>query len=127
MICCPSANDITVGWTGPFPTLSRKKPTASLVSRKVLTPLLGQITLCVLVQMIGFKAVQQQSWYGQLLYLCPCTNVSKVHSAEVEYREIEYRELAEHYFISCVLLPVYLIRRSTEYRATIQEIALRKP
>lgn len=52
-----------MGWTGPYPTLSRKRPTADLVSRKVLTPLLGQIVICVLAQFAIFKAVQSQPWY----------------------------------------------------------------
>ena len=54
---------IFMGWTGAYPVLARKRPTASLVSRKVLTPLLGQVFLCILVQAIGFKLVQQQPWY----------------------------------------------------------------
>lgn len=53
---------IFMGWTGAYPVLSRKRPTASLVSRKVLTPLLGQIVICVLVQAVGFKVVQYQPW-----------------------------------------------------------------
>jgi cation-transporting P-type ATPase 13A2 len=52
-----------VGWTGPFPVLCRKRPTANLVSRKVLTPLLGQIAICILFQAVGFQAVRRQSWY----------------------------------------------------------------
>jgi cation-transporting ATPase 13A3/4/5 len=51
-----------VGWTGAYPVLSRKKPTANLVSRKVLTPLLGQVIICILIQLVGFKVVQQQEW-----------------------------------------------------------------
>lgn len=54
---------IFMGWTGPYPSLSRKRPTASLVSRKVLTPLLGQIVLCVLTQFIGWWFVRKQPWY----------------------------------------------------------------
>ncbi|KAJ5220798.1 cation-transporting ATPase [Penicillium citrinum] len=54
---------VFMGWTGPYPTLSRKKPTADLVSRKVLTPLLGQISLVVLSQLIVFETVQMQPWY----------------------------------------------------------------
>ena len=53
---------IFMGWTGAFPVLNSKKPTASLVSRKVLTPLLGQIAICLLIQLIGFEVVQQQQW-----------------------------------------------------------------
>ncbi|KAF2790819.1 hypothetical protein K505DRAFT_281902 [Melanomma pulvis-pyrius CBS 109.77] len=54
---------IFMGWSGAYPYLSRKRPTASLVSRKVLTPLLGQIVICVLIQFIGFEYVQKQPWY----------------------------------------------------------------
>ncbi|MCJ1461071.1 hypothetical protein MMC28_011453, partial [Mycoblastus sanguinarius] len=54
---------IFMGWTGAYPVLCRKRPTASLVSRKVLTPLLGQISLCILVQLIGFELVQRQPWF----------------------------------------------------------------
>ncbi|KAK5098854.1 hypothetical protein LTS08_006232 [Lithohypha guttulata] len=54
---------IFMGWTGAYPQLSKKRPTANLVSRKVLTPLLGQIVLCILVQAVAFKTVHWQSWY----------------------------------------------------------------
>ena len=54
---------IFMGWTGAYPVLSKKRPTASLVSRKVLTPLLGQIVLQLLVQLVAFETVQSQSWY----------------------------------------------------------------
>lgn len=54
---------IFMGWSGPYPELSRKRPTASLVSRKVLTPLIGQIVVCVLTQFIGWWFVRRQSWY----------------------------------------------------------------
>jgi cation-transporting ATPase 13A3/4/5 len=54
---------IFMGWSGAYPQLARKRPTASLVSRKVLTPLLGQIVICVVIQLIGFEYVQKQPWY----------------------------------------------------------------
>jgi cation-transporting ATPase 13A3/4/5 len=54
---------IFMGWTGPYRELSRKRPTASLVSRKVLTPLLGQILLCVVTQFVAWWVVRQQPWY----------------------------------------------------------------
>lgn len=54
---------IFMGWTGPYPELSRKRPTASLVSRKILVPLLGQIALCVATQAIGWVVVREQAWY----------------------------------------------------------------
>ncbi|KJX93603.1 hypothetical protein TI39_contig4286g00001 [Zymoseptoria brevis] len=54
---------IFMGWSGPYHELSRKRPTASLVSRKVLTPLIGQIVICVMTQFIGWWFVRQQPWY----------------------------------------------------------------
>ncbi|RLL97324.1 hypothetical protein CFD26_102194 [Aspergillus turcosus] len=54
---------IFMGWTGPYPVLSRKRPTANLVSRKVLTPLLGQISICILTQFVAFKTIQSQPWF----------------------------------------------------------------
>jgi cation-transporting ATPase 13A2 len=54
---------IFMGWTGAYPSLSKKRPTASLVSRKVLTPLLGQIVLCIMVQLVAFESVQKQDFY----------------------------------------------------------------
>ena len=54
---------IFMGWSGPFKHLSRKRPTASLVSRKILTPLLGQIVICIVVQFIAWIFVREQSWY----------------------------------------------------------------
>ncbi|KAK4983511.1 hypothetical protein LTR50_007185 [Elasticomyces elasticus] len=54
---------IFMGWTGAYPVLAKKRPTASLVSRKVLTPLLGQIVICILIQLVAFEVVQRQSWF----------------------------------------------------------------
>ncbi|KAL8734944.1 MAG: hypothetical protein Q9166_001296 [cf. Caloplaca sp. 2 TL-2023] len=54
---------VFMGWTGPYPTLCRKRPTASLVSRKILTPLVGQIGLCIFIQGLAFEYVRRQIWY----------------------------------------------------------------
>ncbi|KAK4127694.1 hypothetical protein N657DRAFT_641704 [Parathielavia appendiculata] len=54
---------VFMSWAGPFPELCRKRPTADLVSRKVLTPLLGQIYICIVVQAVVFVAVRRQPWY----------------------------------------------------------------
>ncbi|KAK6350682.1 hypothetical protein TWF718_003867 [Orbilia javanica] len=54
---------IFMSWSDPSDKLSVKRPTASLVSRKVLTPLLGQMFICLLVQLTVYKLVQQQPWY----------------------------------------------------------------
>ncbi|KAK2065762.1 ATPase [Colletotrichum caudatum] len=54
---------IFMSWAGPFPVLSRKRPTADLVSRKVLIPLLGQMVICILIQAVVYVAVRKQPWY----------------------------------------------------------------
>lgn len=54
---------VLMSWAGPAPTLSRKRPTADLVSKKVLTPLLGQMAVCVWIQAIAWLAVRKQEWY----------------------------------------------------------------
>ncbi|KAI5461058.1 hypothetical protein BGZ63DRAFT_356009 [Mariannaea sp. PMI_226] len=54
---------IFMGWAGPAPTLCRKRPTADLVSRKVLTPLLGLMIICIAFQAIAYVTVREQPWY----------------------------------------------------------------
>ncbi|SZF04185.1 unnamed protein product [Blumeria hordei] len=54
---------IFMGWTAAYPVLSRKRPTANLVSRKVLVPLVGQMIISILYQSIGFFTVRKQNWF----------------------------------------------------------------
>jgi cation-transporting ATPase 13A3/4/5 len=54
---------IFMGWAGPAPRLCRKRPTADLVSRKVLTPLLGFMLICIAFQAVTYVTVKEQSWY----------------------------------------------------------------
>ncbi|KAH8174244.1 p5-type ATPase cation transporter domain-containing protein [Sarocladium implicatum] len=54
---------ILMGWAGPAPVLSRKRPTADLVSRKVLIPLLGLMVISIVVQTVTYITVREQSWY----------------------------------------------------------------
>jgi cation-transporting ATPase 13A2 len=53
---------IFMSWAGPYPKLSRKRPTADLVSRKVLTPLLGLMCICIVIQAVAFILVRKQPW-----------------------------------------------------------------
>ncbi|EGY17972.1 uncharacterized protein VDAG_08306 [Verticillium dahliae VdLs.17] len=54
---------IFMGWAGPYPVLYKKRPTANLVSRKVLIPLLGQMLICIAIQATVYIAVREQPWY----------------------------------------------------------------
>ncbi|KAI8063072.1 hypothetical protein BDF21DRAFT_347397, partial [Thamnidium elegans] len=53
---------VYMGYTEAWPHLYRKRPTASLVSKKVLTSLIGQIIINSSFQLISYWAVHQQSW-----------------------------------------------------------------
>lgn len=54
---------IFMGWAGPAQKLSQKRPTADLVSRKVLTPLIGLMVICISMQAVAYVTVKEQPWY----------------------------------------------------------------
>ncbi|ANB14233.1 Ypk9p [Sugiyamaella lignohabitans] len=54
---------IFMAWSKPFPVLSRKRPTANLVSRKVLVPLVGEIVILATFQIIIWMFARDQPWY----------------------------------------------------------------
>ncbi|KAI8989576.1 hypothetical protein BDB01DRAFT_782373 [Pilobolus umbonatus] len=56
---------VYMGYTEAWPHLYRKRPTASLVSKKVLTSLIGQIIINSGFQMFGYWLTHQQPWYTQ--------------------------------------------------------------
>lgn len=52
-----------MGRTLPYPKIHHKRPTASLVSPKVLTSIIGQIVINAAVQIFVFIWVRRQPWY----------------------------------------------------------------
>ncbi|CCX34624.1 Similar to Probable cation-transporting ATPase C1672.11c; acc. no. O74431 [Pyronema omphalodes CBS 100304] len=54
---------VLMSWSGPYPLLSIKRPTASLVSAKVLVPLISQIFLFALIQLSLYWIAERQPWY----------------------------------------------------------------
>ncbi|KAI8367020.1 putative P-type ATPase [Choanephora cucurbitarum] len=54
---------VYMGYTAAWPSLHKRRPTASLVSKKVLTSLIGQIMINSGFQMVAYWAVHHQSWY----------------------------------------------------------------
>lgn len=89
---------IFMGWSGPYPVLSRKRPTADLVSRKVLTPLLGQILICILVQAVAFLLVREQDWF-----IPPHLNPDKSNIKNSENTALFLVSCFEYTFIGVVL------------------------
>ncbi|KAL1919402.1 uncharacterized protein VTP21DRAFT_2095 [Calcarisporiella thermophila] len=59
---------VFMGRTGAYPKIFPKQPTASLVSKKVLTSLIGQVLIQGLFQMLLFFAVRAQPWYTPPVY-----------------------------------------------------------
>eukprot|EP00842_Homolaphlyctis_polyrhiza_P001386 jgi/Hompol1/2248/HPOL_005901-RA len=54
---------IFMGRAGPYTSIHEKRPTASLVSKKVLASLVGQVFIQVAFQILVFFWVRAQPWY----------------------------------------------------------------
>ncbi|KAJ3989971.1 P-type ATPase [Lentinula detonsa] len=54
---------VTMGRTLPYPNIYYKRPTASLVSKKVLSSIIGQIIITSAVQIWAYTWVRGQEWY----------------------------------------------------------------
>ncbi|KAI1331917.1 hypothetical protein F5Y16DRAFT_421244 [Xylariaceae sp. FL0255] len=89
---------IFMGWSGPYPILSKKRPTADLVSRKVLTPLLGQMIICILIQAASFLIVRKQDWF-----IPPHVNPEKSNIRNSENTALFLMSCFEYIFIGVVL------------------------
>jgi cation-transporting P-type ATPase 13A2 len=89
---------VFMSWGGPFPELCRKRPTADLVSRKVLTPLLGHICICILIQTMVFLSVRQQPWF-----MPPTVNPEKSNIENSENTVLFLTSCFEYIFSGVVL------------------------
>ncbi|KAK9451654.1 uncharacterized protein V1518DRAFT_409163 [Limtongia smithiae] len=54
---------VFMAWSNPYPVLSTKRPTANLVSQKILVNLIGQIVINVGFQFLIWRLVKQQPFY----------------------------------------------------------------
>ncbi|WFD35064.1 hypothetical protein MCUN1_001912 [Malassezia cuniculi] len=54
---------VAMARTLPYPTLSPKRPTANLMSKKVLISMIGQVVICAVAQGVTFWLVRHQEWY----------------------------------------------------------------
>lgn len=89
---------IFMSWAGPYPGLCRKRPTADLVSRKVLTPLLGHMCICIAIQTIVFVAVRKQPWF-----IAPKVDHDKSNVANSENSALFLTSCFEYIFSGVVL------------------------
>ncbi|KAI0666684.1 Ca-transporting ATPase [Trametes maxima] len=75
---------VTMGRTLPFPRIHPKRPTASLVSKKVLASLVGQIVITSAVQFWAFFWVRSQEWYTPPAEKDPGANDDKLQANNYE-------------------------------------------
>ncbi|CDK29706.1 unnamed protein product [Kuraishia capsulata CBS 1993] len=54
---------IFMSWSKPFPILCQKRPTANLISPKILIPLMGDIAILLIFQVIVWNICQDTDWY----------------------------------------------------------------
>lgn len=54
---------VAMARTLPYPILHVKRPTANLVSKKVLLSMMGQVVICSLAQVFTFWLTRRQDWY----------------------------------------------------------------
>ncbi|KAJ7178426.1 hypothetical protein C8R43DRAFT_973384 [Mycena crocata] len=84
---------VTMGRTLPYPRIHSRRPTASLVSKKVLASLVGQIIITSGVQIWGYLWVRGQPWYTP-----PPTSDP---SSEDNHLESENYENSTLFLLSC--------------------------
>ncbi|KAL7281025.1 hypothetical protein ACG7TL_004327 [Trametes sanguinea] len=75
---------VTMGRTLPYPRIHPKRPTASLVSKKVLASLIGQIIITSAIQFWAFFWVRSQEWYIPPVPKDPSTDDGKLESTNYE-------------------------------------------
>lgn len=54
---------IFMSWCKPYHKIVKKRPSANLVSPKILVPLVLSIIICVIFQAVPWLLVQRKSWY----------------------------------------------------------------
>ncbi|KKA25972.1 hypothetical protein TD95_002157 [Thielaviopsis punctulata] len=89
---------VFMSWGQPFHKLSRKKPTANLVSRKVLVPLLGQMVVIIAFQALVYVVVREQSWY-----IAPIVRHRKPHIKNSENTALFLMSCFQYIFTGIVL------------------------
>jgi len=75
---------VTMGRTLPYPEIHPKRPTASLVSKKVLSSIIGQTILTSSIQFWAFYWVRAQSWYEPPVNNRPDEDGDKLQSTNYE-------------------------------------------
>ena len=77
--CLTGCDWLTVGWTGAYDELVKKRPSSSLVTAANIASLLIHVALVIFVQAIVFVVLQSQPW---LVFIFRITVLLSVHDAD---------------------------------------------
>ncbi|KAF7797894.1 hypothetical protein EIP86_009100 [Pleurotus ostreatoroseus] len=75
---------VTMGRTLPYPRIFPKGPTASLVSKKVLSSIIGQVLITSGIQFWAYFWVRSQSWYTPPIAKDPSEDDGKLEARNFE-------------------------------------------
>lgn len=89
---------IFMGRAEPYKKLAIKRPTANLVSKKILGSLLGHIMVIILLQVLVYVLVQEQSWY-----VPPIIHKDKPNIENSENTVLFLLSLFQYAFIAIIL------------------------
>ncbi|KAK9371108.1 hypothetical protein V1509DRAFT_613613 [Lipomyces kononenkoae] len=89
---------VFMAWAGPFPVLSPKRPTANLVSQKILLNLTGQIIVNVIYQFTIWMLVKRQPWY-----MPPIAGADDQHVQSSDNTSLFLASCYQYIFIAIVL------------------------
>ncbi|KAK9453672.1 hypothetical protein V1511DRAFT_462087 [Dipodascopsis uninucleata] len=89
---------VFMAWAGPYPILCPKRPTANLVSQKILINLLGQIFVNVMFQLIVWQLVKREPWYTP-----PVTGADDSHVQSSDNTSLFLASCFQYIFIAIVL------------------------
>ncbi len=96
-----------MGWTGPSQHIHAKRPTANLVSRKVLFPMIGQMLIQIIYQAFVFLDVRRFPWYTK-----PSTNPSEANIKNYENTSLFLFANFQYITIAVVFSAGYPYRKS---------------
>ncbi|KAL2312417.1 Cation-transporting ATPase [Schizosaccharomyces pombe] len=89
---------VFMGRSRPYHRLAHKRPTANLVSKRILSPLIGQIVLICIIQYITLRIVRREPWY-----IPPPANSSDTNITNSDVTALFLISCFQYIFIGVVL------------------------
>jgi len=118
-----------MGRTEPFARIHPKRPTANLISKKVLTSLIGQIVLTSGFQIFTYLFIRTRDWYVICSFDRSSSRSSlcfilQVRCSYNRSRSSRYRFCRKHFPLPHFLVPIHSSRSSLLCRPTLSQTSL---